>query len=178
MSFLINIDVLWNESNFNWLIILGVKPKYSLNSDYFWSIFSLFEVYLPDSQSVESLVNKFLMMCLILLIVFEWFYNFLHFDPLIKGIYHLKLLLGYALKDLLLLDELIIKLSHFWVASLKYWLQLVSFFLGHTLIFPDCEDPFCLSKFFFDSFQILEHILRFLVAKVSHCMTKMVLMMS
>jgi hypothetical protein len=107
------MDVLGDEGNFNWLVVLGIKSEDSLNFDYFGCVFSLFEVHFSHSESVESLVDEFLMVCLILLIVFERLCDFLYLYPFIKRVYHLELLFGNAFEDLFLDNELIVKLFHF-----------------------------------------------------------------
>jgi hypothetical protein len=46
-------------------------------------------VNLSDSKLAEHLVDEFLMVGLVLFIIFEGLFQFLHFDPLVKRTDHL-----------------------------------------------------------------------------------------
>lgn len=58
---------------------------------------------LPDPESVELLLNKFLVEGKVFLVIFERLFYLLHFDPLVERINHLLLLLINVLKDVFFL---------------------------------------------------------------------------
>jgi hypothetical protein len=113
---------------------------------------------------------------LVVLVAFERLLNLLHFDPFVKGIDHLKLLLVNFLQGLFFFLEKFVKLPYFNVAPFKDRLELISLLLAESFVLPDGKYAFCFSEAKLEVAEFLKHLLGLRIGEGIHCIAEGLLM--